>query len=68
MAFLVETRSLVQTIAQLFTFEQFSHHIKNIVMGVDVMNRENIRMVERAGRLCFLFKARDAFLVGGNLG
>src|SRR5437660_8297552 len=49
--------TLIQTITQLFTFEQFRDDVRRAFVSTDVKDTENVRMIESAGGLRFLLKA-----------
>src|SRR5438105_4093794 len=49
--------TLLQTITQLFTLEQFRYDVRRTIVNADVEDDENVWMIERAGGLCLLLKA-----------
>jgi hypothetical protein len=48
---------MVQTIAQALAFKQLRYNVRRMLVCVDVVNDEDVRMIERAGGLRFLFEA-----------
>ena len=50
-------------LAKSFTFQQFRDDVRRIVVRIDVINNEDIRMIQRAGGLSFLLKSREPLFV-----
>jgi hypothetical protein len=51
-------------LAQRLAFEQFGHDVRRALMSADVVDRENVRMVERRRGARFLLEARQALDIG----
>src|SRR5215831_13686529 len=60
--------ALFYQLAQLFAFEQFSDDIGRAFMRADVVNREDVRVVERRGGAGFLLEAAQTIRIRGELG
>jgi hypothetical protein len=43
--------------AEFLAFEQLGHDIRQSLVFADVINREDVRMIERRGRARFLLEA-----------
>src|SRR5947209_18785331 len=52
--------------AQRLALQQLSNDVRRTVMRVDVIDNENVRMIQRPGRLCFLLEPGEALFVGGK--
>src|SRR6185369_16318683 len=53
----------VQTIAQFFALEHFSHDARRTVMSSDVIDGEDVGMIERGGGAGFLRKPLQTILI-----
>src|SRR5262249_42316282 len=60
--------ALFYQFAQLLAFEQFGDDIGRAFMRADVVNREDVRVVERRGGAGFLLEAAQAIRIPGELG
>src|SRR5215813_9871336 len=60
--------ALFYQFAQLLAFEQFGDDIGRAFMRADVVNREDVRVVERRGGAGFLLEAAQAVRIPGELG
>src|SRR5438552_11062766 len=56
-------RGAGHALAQRFTFQKFRDDVRRAVMHPDVKDDQNVRMIERAGGLRFLFKTSQTFSV-----
>src|SRR2546426_11563174 len=54
----------LQTLAHRLAFQQFRDHIRRAIVRSHVIYCQYVRVVERAGGFCFLFKALQ--LIGGG--
>src|SRR5262249_15908796 len=59
-------RALFYQLAQLFAFEQLGDDIGRVFIHPDVVNREDVRVVERRGGAGFLLEAAQAVSVFGK--
>src|SRR5205823_7121112 len=57
-------RSSTHSLSQRLTFQQFRDDVRRAFMRVDVVDDQNVRMIERPGRLCFLLEPSKAPFVG----
>jgi len=57
-------RSLVQLLAQRAALEPLHHDVRCTARLPELVNRDDVRMIERSGRFGFALKARDLRLAG----
>src|SRR5262245_47038977 len=60
--------ALLYQLAQFFAFEQLGHDIRRAFMRTDIVNREDVRVVERRGGAGFLLEAAQTIRIHGELG
>ena len=49
-------------------FEQFGHDERRIALRADVVHRQDVGMVQRCGRVCFLLESAEAIGIGRERG
>ena len=59
-------RTVAQAVAERLAFEQFRDHVGRAAIVTDIVDRKNVRMVERGGGTSFLREALQAVGVGGE--
>ena len=57
-------RSSTHSLSQRFALQQFRDDVRRAFMRVDVVDDQNVRMIQRPGRLCFLLEPSKAPFVG----
>ena len=61
-------RTALQHMAERAAFQQLGNKIRSAFKDAKPMHREDVGMVERRGRLCFLLKTMEAVGIPGNEG
>ena len=60
--------ALLYQLAQLFAFEQLGDDVRRAFMVADVVNRQDVRVVQRRGGERFLLEAAQTIRIPGELG
>src|SRR6266404_2256416 len=61
--FALRYRVIVETLLHGFAFEQLRDDVRCTVMSANIVNGENVRMIQRARRLCLLLKSPQSILI-----
>jgi hypothetical protein len=59
-------RTAVDRLLQRLSLEKLGHHVGPAVVDADVVDREDVRMIQRRGRAGFLVESREASRVAGE--